>query len=102
MYNTNQNFQQIMDQWDVFYTETFPLIKDFCVKHALKPGISLSLLEKAFLKLSFEYPNMVDNEYAQIVDRLFDIIIEIQDRMTGEENLHNNALLLLSRYYNAN
>ena len=59
-------------------------------------------LEKAFLKLSFEYPNLMEEEYAYIVDRLFDIIIELQDSMTEEENLHNNALILLSQYYTAN
>lgn len=102
MNNTNQNFQEIIDQWDLFYTQTFPLIREFCIKHAIRPGTSMRLLEKAFLKLSFEYPNLVEEEYAYIVDRLFDIILDLQETMTDEENLHNNALVLLSQYYNGN
>lgn len=96
------NFQQIMDQWDLFYLETFPLIQQFCEEHAINPGVSIKLLEKAFFKLSFEYPNLVEQEYVALVERLFDIILEIQDSVTEEENLHNNALVLMSQYYQAN
>lgn len=102
MASSTKNFQEIMDQWDVFYKQTFPLIREYCIKNAMKPGASMHHLEKAFLKLSFEYPNLMEEEYAYIVDRLFDIIIELQDSMTEEENLHNNALILLSQYYTAN
>lgn len=91
-----------MDQWDVFYRETFPLIVQFCEENAIKSGVSILLLEKAFFKLSFEYPNLVEEEYVAIVERLFEIILEIQDSVTEKENLHNNALLLMSQYYQAN
>ena len=99
MSHSNDNFQLLMDQWDLFYKQTFPLIHEYCINNALKPGTSMRHLEKAFLKLSFEYPNLIEEEYAFIIDRLFDIIIELQDTMTDEENFHNNALILLSQYY---
>ena len=102
MANSTKNFQEIIDQWDVFYKQTFPLIQEYCINNAIKPGASIQHLEKAFLKLSFEYPNLVEEEYVFIIERLFDIILELQDSMTEEENLHNNALILLSQYYQAN
>jgi len=102
MHNTNQNFQEMIEKWDVFYNETFPLIREYCIQHGIRPGTSITLLEKAFLKLSFEYPNLIQEDYVHVVEKLFDIVLDLQDRMTDEQNLHNNALVLLSRYYNAN
>lgn len=99
---TGTNFQQIMDQWDLFYKETFPLIVKFCEDNAIKTGVSIKLLEKAFYKLSFEYPNLMREEYVALVERLFEIILEIQDSVTEDENYHNNALVLMSQYYQPN
>jgi len=59
-------------------------------------------MERAFLKLSFEYHNLYEEEHLAIMARLFDILDEIQPSLSEKENIHNNAFILLSQYYYPN
>jgi len=96
------DFHLIMEQWDTFYQKSFPILENFCNRKFKYPGAAMKLIEKAFLKLSFEYHNLYDHEFKYIVLRLFEILEEQIDSLPKEENIHNNALILLSHYYNPN
>lgn len=100
--NTPANFQAFIDQWDVFYNKSFPLVQKFCLEEFEDPDTALQLIERSFLKLSFEYHNLLEEEFNYIAKRLFNIILEFHDCLPTIENTHNNALILLSKYYCAN
>jgi len=100
--NSVTNFQELMDQWDLFYQKSLPLVSAFCQKRYKNPVRSIKCMERAFLKLSFEYHNLYEEEHLAIMARLFDILDEIQPSLSEKENIHNNAFILLSQYYYPN
>ena len=89
------SFSGSYNAWDLFYLRAKPIVYRLWAKHS--PG-SIEQIERAFLKLSVENPDVTPAHYDTLMSRLIDIL-----ELNKKINLKNNTTeQLVETYYNPN
>lgn len=92
--NQEFNYWQDSDAWNLFYFRAKPIIYK---KYGSKNKASIENIERAFLKVSIENPDINPAHYDSLMTRLMDIL-EINKKVS----LNEPAEDLMDSYYNPN
>jgi len=94
--NMNQEYSywHKNDAWNLFYFRAKPIIYK---KYGSKSKASIDKIEKAFLKVSIENPDINPAHYDSVMTRLMDLL-----ELNAPISLHEPAEDLLDTYYNPN